>query len=613
MTAAITVMCGTLIPAAAGAAPPGVSLLADTDRDGRLTDADLPGRNAWTAGRGAIVLPDLDDDESRCDATGRPSDVELARCNDGADAVVNGPADAADLAPLRIAPVRGAAAGTTGRLTVDAASRDNVRIFLRTGSGYTELGPDHRFGADELRRGIDLAVEARDIPRDAAVWDGFSDVTLTVERNRRVSEDTVRFRVAPLLLTNDLMPVDRVVVSDNDTGPEDVENGVYDPDAPVNPVYAGERRFLDELRDGLAAAGVDDRTLAYPAGGDRWMRDHFITGYVAAPGADQTVMVRSPAMQPGMSTPDFPVRASGRPLFSTWRGPDTAAIQEFDPANIGDDQRNGLWGSFSSTGNFLVAPPSAAWPAGRILYGSNGAEAAPDAKFIAMLEAQRDQGPLPVDTSWLGVGHIDEFMSFVPADNERGWTVMVADPRLGERLLRQVSTGGGGSDPLITGVDPAKTPDPGITVDGALASDKLIRGNAIAAEAIDRALTVLTTGLGIDPAEIVRVPALFERLAIDGYPRQDIVANYLPAIANGIETGTDTYLSARPHGPVGSDGADVFQKTAETALAAVGGTIAWVEDWEYGHAVGTVGGELHCVTNVIRDRSTTPPWWLGRP
>lgn len=575
----VAVLCATLMPTAAEASPL-VRLLADTDRDGRITTADLRGRAEWTPDRGAIALPNLDDDQSRCPG-GRLSDVELAACNDASDEVVNGPADAADLAPLRIAPVSGTAPGR-----VDVSPRDHVRIFWRG----TVLAPGHRFTAAQLRGGIDLAVEIRDIPRDAAVWDGFVDVTLTVGRG----SDTVRLRVAPLLLTHDLMPIDRVLVSDNNSGPDDPG---HDPEAPVQPRYPGEERFLEELSAGLA-----DRPLGYPTGGDRWMRDHFITGYVAMPGADQTVLVRSPSMPPGESTTDFPLRASGRPLFSSWRGPDVAAVQEFDPAHVGDDEYNGLWGSFSSTGNFLVAPPHGEYPAGRILYGSNGSEAAPDSAFLRMLEAQRDQAPLAVDTSWLGVGHIDEFLSFVPADNERGWTAMVADPVLGERLLREVD----GGQPLVNGVDGA----PAMTVDEALASPKLTAGNRIAAEGIERALDVLTAELGLDREEIVRVPALFERLAIDGYPRQDIVANYLPAIVNGIETGTGTYLAARPHGPA-ADGRDVFQAATERALAEVGGTVAWVEDWEYAHAVGTVGGELHCVTNVLRDRSTTPPWWSG--
>ncbi|MEV0650828.1 protein-arginine deiminase family protein [Phytomonospora sp. NPDC050363] len=612
--AATTVMCAVLIPTTAGAAPPRAHLLADTDRDGLVTGADHRGRGEWTRDRGAIALPNLDDDQGRCrpaGPAGRLTDAELAVCDDGADEVVNGVTDAEDLAPLRVAPVRGAGSPTSGRISVDAASRDHVRVFLPTSDGHVALSPDHRFTAARLRRGIDLAVEVRDIPRDAAVWDGFVDVTLTVERGHRVDTDTVRLRVAPLLLTHDLMPVERVLVSDNNTTPQDVETGDYDPDAPVVPRYAGEERFLTELAGGLAAAGVDARPLGYPTGGDRWMRDHFITGYTAAPGSEQTVLVRAPGMPPGESTPDFPLRDSGRPLFSAWRGPGVAAVQQFDPARVGDDERNGLWGSFGSTGNFLVAPPHGAWPAGRILYGSDGGEAAPDETFVRMLEAQRDQGPMPVDTSWLGVGHIDEFLSFLPADNERGWTAMVADPRLGEELLRRVAADGGGDGPLITGVDPAATPHPGITVNEALAAPGLTAGNRIATAGIDRALAALTTELGLDPAEIVRVPALFERLEVDGYPRQDIVANYLPAIVNGVETGTGTFLAARPHGPSGTDGRDVFQEAAERAIGEVGGRIAWVEDWEYAHAVGTVGGELHCVTNVLRDRTATPPWWLG--
>ncbi|MBE1536792.1 hypothetical protein H4W34_006625 [Actinomadura algeriensis] len=87
---------------AAAAAGGGALLRADTDRDGRLSPADDAGRGAWTARRGAIMLPNLDDDTARCPTTGkgggRLTDAALAACDDAADSVVNGAADVADLA-----------------------------------------------------------------------------------------------------------------------------------------------------------------------------------------------------------------------------------------------------------------------------------------------------------------------------------------------------------------------------------------------------------------------------------------------------------------------------------------------------------------------------------
>lgn len=596
-----------------------VLLLADTNRDGRISAADAQGRGEWTADSGAIVVPNLDDDLDACPTLGadgeRLGDDALAACTDGADEEVNGADDLLDMAVLRIEPMRGLDTGASARVTVDEAAAATTRLFLEGDDGnHTVLGPEDLIPADRLRSGVDLALEATAFPSDAEAWDGFVDVTLTVRDGRSVESDSVRIRVAPLLLSHDLAPVEQLIVSDNGTDVEAAERGEYDPAAPADPVHDGEAAFREDLAAGLESAGLEGGLTMYPTGDDRWMRDQFITGYAAMPGPDgaphvMTVLLRAAVVDPEGSTEEFPLRDAGRPAFALLRGPDTAVVQTYSPERVGQDEYNVLWGSFGSTGNVIVAPPYAtadgSWPNGRILYGSDGGDAAPDPAFTALLEAQGAQDPLAVDTSWLGVGHIDEFLSFVPADNARGWAAVVADPGLGTRLLERLVEDGLGGQRLVQGVDSG----PDATVAEALAAPELAEGNRIAAEAVDAALAVLTAELGLAEDEIVRVPAMFTELVIDGYPRQEIVANHMPAIVNGVETGTGTFLAIDPHGPLDEDGRDVYAHAAETAFAAVGGEIAWVEAWDYGHAVGTVGGEIHCLTNAVRDQSGTEPWW----
>ncbi|WP_193317902.1 MULTISPECIES: protein-arginine deiminase family protein [Streptomyces] len=87
------------------------------------------------------------------------------------------------------------------------------------------------------------------------------------------------------------------------------------------------------------------------------------------------------------------------------------------------------------------------------------------------------------------------------------------------------------------------------------------------------------------------------------------MANYLLAIANGPQPGTDTYLSPQPHAPADAEGRDVFQRATEEALAPHGVDVAWVDDWQYAHGVGTVGGNVHCVTNAFRQLPDDLAWW----
>ncbi|MEU6860768.1 protein-arginine deiminase family protein [Glycomyces sp. NPDC046736] len=599
------------------ARPASALLLADTDRDGSVDRDDAAGRGHWSADRGAIVVPNLDDDLEACPTLGadgeRFGDDALAACNDAADEVVNGAADLLDMAPLRIEPMRGIGAGASGTIAVDEGAP--ARLFISDGDGeYSVLDPGTAIPADRLRDGVDLALEATDFAREAAGWDGFVDVTLTVRDGRSLDADSVRIRVAPLLLSHELAPIDRMIVSDNGTGVEAAERAGYDMDAEAAPVHEGEQAFRDDLAAGLESAGLDGALTMYPTGDDRWMRDQFITGYASMPGPGgtphtMTVVLRSAVVDPEGSTEEFPLRDAGRPAFTLLRGADTAAVQTYSPERVGQDEYNVFWGSFSSTGNVIVAPPystgEGAWPAGRILYGSDGGDAAPDPAFVELLEAQRDQEPLAIDTSWLGVGHIDEFLSFTAADSPRGWAAVVADPALGTRLLEALVAEGLGGQELVQGADT----DAAMTVAEALAAPDLVEGNRIAAEGVEAALAVLTEELGLDEEEIVRVPAVFTELVVEGYPRQGIVANHMPAIVNGVETGTGAFLAIRPHGPRDGAGRDVLATAAEAAFDGVGSRVLWVEAWDYGHAVGTVGGEVHCLTNALRDQSGTAPWW----
>ncbi|ARX88940.1 peptidylarginine deiminase type I [Streptomyces alboflavus] len=113
--ASVLAATGATAMAETGSAPatPQVpDLRADVNRDGRVDvegTTDSAGENTWTATRGAVVLPNVDDDAKRCpvkDAQGQPlTDAKLARCNDASDTKVNGTRDAADLARLKTVPL----------------------------------------------------------------------------------------------------------------------------------------------------------------------------------------------------------------------------------------------------------------------------------------------------------------------------------------------------------------------------------------------------------------------------------------------------------------------------------------------------------------------------
>jgi protein-arginine deiminase len=105
------------------------------------------------------------------------------------------------------------------------------------------------------------------------------------------------------------------------------------------------------------------------------------------------------------------------------------------------------WGSgFASTydsfGNLEVSPAmninGVEYPYGRVYYGKKGSNGPVEA-LTEKLAQQKVQDPFYVDTTWLCVGHIDEFTAFVPdASAPRGFRFVYADTRAGWDVLDSV-------------------------------------------------------------------------------------------------------------------------------------------------------------------------------
>src|SRR5690606_1926781 len=103
-------------------------------------------------------------------------------------------------------------------------------------------------------------------------------------------------------------------------------------------------------------------------------------------------------------------RPAGRLLFSALRGPDVAVVQQ-----LVDAGRDAIADLGHATGNIESVPPYPGYPQGRLLYG--GGALAPEPSFLRLLTSQGQQPPIEIDTSWLMVGHADETVHVVRADN----------------------------------------------------------------------------------------------------------------------------------------------------------------------------------------------------
>lgn len=557
-----------------------VDLRADTNRDGKVSfdDAsDDDGEDAWDAKHGAVFLANIDDDEKKCPTTG--GDVALAKCNDAADEVVNGTDDAIDLARLETKPWPAAPTTATGSLTF--TEKERVRIFRVKGTSFTKIESGEKLSAEDVREGVELAIEGRDIVRDPAVWEGFVDVTLTVEAGGTTKTDKVTLRVAPLLTYHHLLPAEEVWSSANNS--------------------AGNQAMRADLGEALTTAGLPP--IKTVTTGDPWNQDYFEPGFMTMPAAGGKqhairVNIRSANTTfTSGSAATYPLRSAGRFIFSA-RGKDVAAVQEYDPS------RGTKADTLNSFGNFETIPPythnGQSYPLGRVLRGSIP-KYAPDKFFQRMIEAQKVQPTVTIDTSWLAVGHVDETVSFVKASTPRGWVMLVNDAAMAKKMLEDASAAGSGSVPQFVGRFWGQNSPAQITVDQTLADTDVMSASAEAVVEVAEQIAKLKDATGLTDAEIIRVPYLHE--STGGYS-----VAFQPGTVNGIYIADNRFVAPDPHGPV-IGGKDIMKTALEQALAPFNIMVNWAEDWDGYHRNL---GEVHCGTNSTRKIPDVKWWESGR-
>ncbi|MBX3201085.1 MAG: protein-arginine deiminase [Labilithrix sp.] len=575
-----------------GAAPePDVlaDLRADSNRDGTISfddDSDAQ-KTAWDAESGAIFLANIDDDSERCKTSG--DDISLAKCNDAQDEIVNGDDDALDLARLKSRPWPKTPDDVTAHLAIlTEAAADKVRIFKKVGEGATDfevLAEDNVFTAEEIRAGFELGIEAKDVVRDAAKWDGYVELQLTVTSpTKGTSTDVVLMRVAPIITFHHLLPAEQIWVS--------------------NTMTQGNAAMRTDLAKACKAAAIGaPKTINVP---DPWTQDFFEPAYTSMPGPGGTQHVmRVNYRSANVFEPKkerSPLRPAGQFVFQV-RGRDVAGVQQFDIDHNPDMD------TLNSFGNYETVPPytkdGVSYPLGRLVRGKTKSYY-PDKSFSKLIAAQGQQPEIDVDTSWLLVAHIDETISFVKAPTPRGWVLLVNDAPLAKKMLEDAVTAGHGDTPMFVGktwidFDDLSERPAEITISEVLADTEVMKASAEAAAEVDAQLEVLKEELGLEEDEIVRVPFLHA-----DYGGKSIA--YQPGVVNGVYLSDTRFGAPDPHGPI-IGGKDIFKTAFSEPLAKIGVTVEYIENWDEYHLGG---GEVHCGTNSTRAIPEERWWKSGR-
>ncbi|KAI4955872.1 hypothetical protein J4E91_000081 [Alternaria rosae] len=592
---------------------------ADTNRDGivDITDAedceDCDGKTEWTADSGAIFLPNIGDTNKRCSNALLKglsvSNEQLDACNDASDNVMR---SEQYLAPLRTVPLPELPEDAHGRISIkDPVQRKYVRIFHNESenSTWSYVDGNSTFSAAALRKGLVLGIDGRDTRRPNG-WDGRVTVSFDLESSMGASSDDVMLRAAPVLTHTHLDPVQQVIaVKGNETG---------------NPWLV---RFTDALQTAVNKSGLDEELYLFSGSDDVWAQDFMEPGFASMPGPDGPItlriMIRSPQDE----------RVAGRQLFEYYRDTGIGAVQ----------QLGGARDEINSGGNIETIPPyefnGTTWPAGRLILGNHGEQ---KHFMLPFFQAQETQDPLLLDTDWLVIGHVDEFIQFIPVDSPRGWVVMVTDPMMSVEMLQQLKDNGYGSEHAFSRKNDSQSfdnctsdsacaaiPVPPITISELLANENLMSVQKRCAERIEGNLQILKEATGITDDEIIRLPEMF-----NGDPFGDLsailfgnatngstlgetssgnatdelkVGALFPSVINGIVlTDFGTYIAPNPWGPV-VNGTDVLAEKLKSLYAGVGMNVIYIDDWNTHH---NSGGEVHCGTNTVRD--TNNEWYSSR-
>lgn len=531
----------------------GADLDVDADRDGVVEPQgaeDDAGEAGWSAALGAVMLYNADDDDDNGQV-------------DALNTRLDGPADALDLAPLRLRPLPLLPDGWSGELLVEAEAEPWVRLFLETAPGvWKRFDPllDNPLPAALLREGTSLGIEARDFAQSAGpapgAWDGDAALTLRLldDAGAARASDTVSLRVAPFLLHSNLDHAEKVVAVAN----------------------ASTSAFIAALQPPLAAAGSAFEAMVNPAY-DIWAQDAMEFGYSQVP---------SPAGPRRLASVLRSPRAKGADAwtFDVCLGPDFGYVFK-------GDYRPGV-GWIDWFGNLDCTPPLPDWPFGRIYTGYQGPVAMhPD--VLAFLEAQGVQAPvLQVDTGWLLIGHVDEEICFVPSAVGKPFRVLMPSTTQALAILQDLQAQGHGAVPVFAGKSDQTT------VSALLAWSAFVSYNVACQASIDAVRQQIKQGFGLEDADIVEAPALFWKLGSG--PR---AVAHMPNMVNSLVVGTHV-IAANPFGPV-IGGVDAFQQPLRDVLEPLGLTVDFVDNWSPYH-LGL--GEVHCGTNAVRTPLATP-WW----
>uniref|UniRef100_A0ACD5H1J8 Protein-arginine deiminase family protein n=1 Tax=Desertifilum tharense IPPAS B-1220 TaxID=1781255 RepID=A0ACD5H1J8_9CYAN len=539
-----------------------VCLDVDADRDG-VVDRNNPHKSSWKWGReghGAILIVNTDRDsvhsENQYDEGERLRG--LLDLQDSSFMIVR-------RAGLEELPL-----GCELYLSVSQETAQRICIYDELENGGNELINPNKTKAKIKQTDRDILLAVKGLSYPDIDFDGLVEITLSLVKDREtIYSDRVIFRVAPWMMTpNTLSPfmvfVSRLSQGDNET-------------------------FIEDLRKVAAQANVQLDPVPYEYHkDDPWMRDEIEIGYTQAPGKFIHVVLDSPRD----------------------RGLDHLTNRQLISSSFGYVIRKSRHSAtkLDSFGNLEVSPPVTVngvnYPFGRIIFGGTRPEIIqePRRKLKVLRDfffAQKIQVLFEIFSDWLSVGHIDEFMNFVPAPTAKGFKLILASPDRCYQLLQQLQKAGHSQALLRQGKQLYQKPAD-ISVAEVLANPELASHNQRFQEYINWNRETLKQELGLGEEDIIDLPALFDN---DDGRAEAFFPNMVNLLVLNQHLAIPKPFDSQIHQQC------QFEAYVEGVLGPLGLVCHFIDDWD---PYFRKGGEIHCGTNTSR-QPPTQKWWEIEP
>uniref|UniRef100_A0ABI8ADZ1 Protein-arginine deiminase n=1 Tax=Felis catus TaxID=9685 RepID=A0ABI8ADZ1_FELCA len=206
--------------------------------------------------------------------------------------------------------------------------------------------------------------------------------------------------------------------------------------------------------------------------------------------------------------------------------------------------------------------------------------------------AQQVQAPVELYSDWLSVGHVDEFLSFVPTSDQKGFRLLLASPIACLKLFQQKKEEGYGEAAQFDGLRHRVNR----SINEMLADSRLRRDSLYTQKCIDWNREVLKRELGLTEQDIVDIPQLF-------FLKGSHAEAFFPDMVNMVVLGKHLGIP-KPFGPI-IDGRCCLEEKVRSLLEPLGLRCIFIDDYLSYHELL---GEIHCGTNVRRQPFSFK-WW----